>query len=284
MPESACAETAAAIALGRRANAASGSQIRSPALSHNGPISATDPQHRFDRAASSYDGARPGYPTAAIEWLLARTDVGPGERVIDLGAGTGLLTRALATHGPAVVAAEPNAAMRARLVDRDPEIEVTASGAERIDHESGTFALATAGQAYHWFELGDALPEVRRVLVEGGFFAVVWIKPQLDDPIQRKLEQLAERLRAGARYPGAGPDEPLRWERWFEPVATETFPYEWDFGEASIADYVSSFSSVAILERAERERLLAGAATWAPAGERLELPFYVEIHLGRARP
>jgi ubiquinone/menaquinone biosynthesis C-methylase UbiE len=65
----------------------------------------------FGAAATTYERARPSYPAAAIDWLLP-----PGaRRVLDLGAGTGKLTRGLSGRGPGVVAVEPSAGMRDQL-------------------------------------------------------------------------------------------------------------------------------------------------------------------------
>ena len=65
----------------------------------------------FDSAADLYERGRPPYPPAALDWLLP-----PGaRRVLDLGAGTGKLTRQLVARGLDVVAVEPLAGMRAEL-------------------------------------------------------------------------------------------------------------------------------------------------------------------------
>lgn len=141
---------------------------------------------------------------------MDRAGVASG-RALDLGAGTGLLSRALADRGLEVVAAEPNPAMRQELVTASPGVEVIAAGAEELDIATDSIALVTAGQAYHWFELPQALPEIHRVLLPGGHFAVLWLRAELSDPLQGRIDALADRLMVRTRYPGARPGEPLRW-------------------------------------------------------------------------
>ncbi len=66
----------------------------------------------FGASADAYERGRPGYPSAAIDWLARRLPLGSGVTVVDLAAGTGKLTRRLAATGARVVAVEPLAAMR----------------------------------------------------------------------------------------------------------------------------------------------------------------------------
>ena len=70
----------------------------------------------FGSAAEVYERARPSYPSEAIDWLFERTGAGPGDTIVDLGAGTGKLTRLLVPSGARVVAVEPIPEMRA-LID-----------------------------------------------------------------------------------------------------------------------------------------------------------------------
>src|SRR5215472_2829803 len=92
----------------------------------------------FGAAAVTYERARPSYPDEAVDWLLP-----PGaRRVLDLGAGTGKLTRGLD-----VVAVEPSAGMRAELARMLPGVPALAGAAERIplaDHAVDAVLVAQA--------------------------------------------------------------------------------------------------------------------------------------------
>ncbi|MDW8339428.1 MAG: class I SAM-dependent methyltransferase, partial [Thermoleophilia bacterium] len=70
------------------------------------------PSTAFAEVADAYERARPGYPEGAVRWL-----VGTQPRdVVDLGAGTGKLTRALVAQGHRVTAVEPLPQMLEQLV------------------------------------------------------------------------------------------------------------------------------------------------------------------------
>ena len=86
----------------------------------------------FDQAVDVYEEARPEYPAEAIAWLAERLELRPGRTVLDLGAGTGKLTRRLVSTGARVIAVEPLPAMRARLIELVPDAEALDGTAEEI--------------------------------------------------------------------------------------------------------------------------------------------------------
>jgi SAM-dependent methyltransferase len=124
----------------------------------------------FGAAAGIYERARPAYPDEAVDWLLS-----PGaRRVLDVGAGTGKLTRALAARGLAVTAVEPSDGMRAELARVLPGVTVLAGSAEEIPVGAGTADAVLLAQAWHWVDPARAVPEVARVLGPGGRLGLVW--------------------------------------------------------------------------------------------------------------
>ncbi|MGY4682902.1 class I SAM-dependent methyltransferase [Micromonospora aurantiaca (nom. illeg.)] len=128
----------------------------------------------FGAAAAEYDRFRPRYPEAALRWAL---DGLLDAQVVDLGAGTGILTRELlALTGPVahVVPVEPDPGMRAQLAAATPGTTALASSAEAVPLPDGSADAVLAGQAYHWFDRERAHAEVARVLRPGGTFAPVW--------------------------------------------------------------------------------------------------------------
>src|SRR2546423_5284769 len=153
----------------------------------------------FGPAADLYDQIRPTYPRAALEWAL-----GPGPcRVVDLGAGTGILTRVVQQLGHDVLPVEPDDAMRARLAQSTPGVTPLAGGAERIPLPDGSVDAVTAGQAYHWFDPEPAHREIARVLKPGGVFAPVWNIRDDSEPWVLALSRIAD----GAETAGAGVHE-----------------------------------------------------------------------------
>lgn len=124
----------------------------------------------FGAAADRYDAIRPTYPPEAVAWALGAAP----RRVVDLGAGTGLLTRVLVALGHDVVPVEPDPGMRARFNAATPSLTALDGSAERIPLPDGAATGAMAGQSYHWFEREPAHAEIARVLAPGGVFAPIW--------------------------------------------------------------------------------------------------------------
>lgn len=128
----------------------------------------------FAQAAASYGTGRPDYPAALDVWLRETVGLGPGQRVIDLGAGTGKFVPLLLATGAEVIAVEPIAAMRHELAAGHPEVTVLEGSAEAIPLADGSVDVVVCAQAFHWFATSAALAEIRRVLRPGGALALVW--------------------------------------------------------------------------------------------------------------
>ena len=124
----------------------------------------------FGAAAARYDRHRPSYPEAALRWALGDRPL----RVVDLGAGTGILARVLARLGHEVIPVEPDEAMRAQFVQATPGLAPLAGRAEEIPLPDGYADAVVAGQAYHWFDPEPTHAELARVLRPGGRFAPLW--------------------------------------------------------------------------------------------------------------
>ena len=126
-------------------------------------------RHSFGAAAELYDRVRPGYPPDAVGWMLGNT----ARDVVDLGAGTGIFSRIVASLGHRVTAIEPDPEMRAQLATSDT-IAVLAGSAEAIPLPDRSTGAVVAAQSFHWFDNHDARAEIARVLADGGVFAPIW--------------------------------------------------------------------------------------------------------------
>src|SRR5256885_15113017 len=117
----------------------------------------------FGRAAAAYERGRPGYPQAALDWMVERLGITPDSTVVDLGAGTGKFSRMMRATGARVIAVEPVAAMRVELARAVPGIEVLDGTAEAIPWPDASADAVTAAQAFHWVGGPAALSEIHRV-------------------------------------------------------------------------------------------------------------------------
>ncbi|MCW2725298.1 MAG: class SAM-dependent methyltransferase [Frankiales bacterium] len=220
----------------------------------------------FGAVAATYDRSRPGYPAEAVRWVVG-TD--RPLRVLDVGAGTGKLTAALLGLGHEVVAVEPDDAMRALV---PPAAEVLAGTAEQLPLPVGCVDAVVAGQAFHWFDVDRALPEMVRVLRPGGSVGLLWNVLDDDVPWVSDLCDLsgpadrASYLRMAEEPPFDGPAVGLTVP---ERLLVE---HAQDVDADLLVDNLRSRSQIIVQGEAEREDLLRQARALAPAG-RFPLPY-----------
>jgi SAM-dependent methyltransferase len=140
-----------------------------------------------ERWAEDYERGRPGWPLEALEVAgLAASSV-----VVDLGAGTGKLTRLLLRRFARVVAIEPADPMRRLLESLCPEAETLAGTGQEIPLLEGSAAGVFAAEAFHWFDDERAAAEIARVLRPGGILVLLWNLPAGPwDPSTAAAEQL----------------------------------------------------------------------------------------------
>ena len=149
----------------------------------------------FETVAQEYERHRPDYPAAAIEWAAAQLGLAAGSRVVDVGAGTGKLTRGLVAAGFEAVAVEPAGPMLDQLRLAVPEAEAHEAHAEEIPLPDASVDSAFAGQAFHWFDRERALPELQRVVRPGGGIALLWNRWDEEDPLLSQVDALLHEIR-----------------------------------------------------------------------------------------
>jgi ubiquinone/menaquinone biosynthesis C-methylase UbiE len=127
----------------------------------------------FEQAATVYEEARPSYPNEVIDLIKSLCD--KPDIIIDLGAGTGKLTRLLGPIGAReIIAIEPVSAMRENLKNIPIITKIVDGTAEHIPFEDSTIDIIICGQSFHWFANHRALAEFNRVLKSNGFLVLVW--------------------------------------------------------------------------------------------------------------
>lgn len=248
----------------------------------------------FTRTGADYDRLRPAYPEAALDAILAAlpaaapaapapptASAAPAETTpsapedlpagvaverrtaVDLGAGTGKLSAALAARGLAVTAVDPAASMLDAL--RDPGVERVVGTAEATGLPDSSADLVTAAQAWHWFEVDAASAEVRRLLRPGGVLALLWNTLDVQVPWVHRYSRImhaGDVQRDDFDPPVTGgltlvERADLRWE---DPMTT-----------TDLVDLARTRSYVITAEEERREKVLAN------------LDWYVHEHLGHER-
>ena len=203
----------------------------------------------FGSVADEYERARPGYPDDAVRWLLGDEPL----TVVDVGAGTGKLTRQLVAAGHDVVAVEPLDEMRAQLEAVVPAARALADSAEAIPLPPESADAVVAAQAFHWFDHDRALRELARVLRPRGVLALIW--NMRDDSVEW-MARLSELLGGEGFQSGYSPAEIVARSGLFDPLEETTFQYSQRVDRETLRALVTSRSYVATLPTAEREELL----------------------------
>jgi SAM-dependent methyltransferase len=195
----------------------------------------------FGPAAADYERGRPGYSAGQVNWLLD----GVSGTVLDLGAGTGKLTRAIAAGGWPTIAVVPDPQMLAF----NTVGPVVVGTAEAIPLPDAAVAAVTVGQAWHWFHHDRAGAEVARVLHPGGRLALAWHDLDDADPFVADLHRIIEPVRAASDEPpapiaGFAPFEG-RLDRWSSPLTP-----------AELEAYVASRSGFLVAPTEEKRDIL----------------------------
>lgn len=151
----------------------------------------------FGKTAQDYGRHRAGFPDALFD-RLATFGVGVrGQRVLDLGTGTGTLARGFALRGCEVTGLDPSAALleEAQRLDRDAGVSIryVTATAEVTGLPAAGFDVVAAGQCWHWFDRAQAALEARRLLAPRGWLVIAhfdWIS--LPGNVVEATERLVE--------------------------------------------------------------------------------------------
>ncbi len=242
----------------------------------------------FARAAAAYERGRPNYPAAAVAWIASRLGLGPGKLVVDLGAGTGKLTRQLVPYGARVIALEPVKEMAAELERAVAGVEVLAETVGTASLASGSVDAATAGQSFHWFADQSSLHAIHRILRPGGRLGLVWNRRDPHSQLWQAVAEMIEPLRTGSPDHSSGEwRRQLRASRLFGPLESRAFPHEQQATPEQLVDRVLSLSFVANSDGGAQARLRAQLRELAAEfqdqpGQAIALPYQSEVFSCRA--
>jgi len=158
------------------------------------------PVASFEAVADEYDAARPSYPPGVYD-SLGQLD---GLRVLDVGAGTGIATRQLLARGASVIAVDPGREVLGRAVARTAGLRAVVADGAALPVRDGAAELVCFAQAWHWLNPSTRVPEVHRILAEGGRWAGWWSHARADgdpwfDTYWSAIEQACPGTRRGQR-------------------------------------------------------------------------------------
>jgi ubiquinone/menaquinone biosynthesis C-methylase UbiE len=153
----------------------------------------------FDAWAAEYDRYRPTYPDLLFALIAQELDLPQTPNVADLGAGTGRASVAMASIGWRVTAVEPGGPMldvlRSRAIEGGLPIETVQATAEATGLQAASFDLATAAQAFHWFDQPAALAEIARIVRPSGGLALFWnVREEARSPFVADYHRILERF------------------------------------------------------------------------------------------
>lgn len=218
----------------------------------------------FGTAAEQYDRARPSYPPALIDALLA----GRPATVLDVGCGTGKLARLLLDRGVDVLGVEVDPQMATVARAHGATVEVSAF--ETWDPAGRTFDLVVSGQAWHWVDPVAGPRRAAEVLRLDGLLALAWNREQLDPAVRAALDEAYREAGLGsdrttqpalARNPGAGVDrfvEDLRSAGGFSDIERREFAWQRTYTTVEWVDLVRTHSEYLTLDERRRADLEAG--------------------------
>jgi ubiquinone/menaquinone biosynthesis C-methylase UbiE len=222
------------------------------------------PPDAFGNSAREYELGRPRWPQELIDRVVRELELGPDATVLDLGAGTGKLTRDLVPRARLVYAVEPDDAMRAVLEEVVPEAEALAGSAQAIPLPDESVDAVFTAEAFHWYASEETVGEIVRVLRPRGGLVIFWNvdfgdpEPPMGDEVDRVLDVAF--AKGGA--PGIGK---VLSGFWREPIAKAPLePLQEAEVERTLTRtrdqwlaHMLSVSSIAALSDADREDLAA---------------------------
>ncbi len=224
----------------------------------------------FGLDPAGYRAGRPDYPEVIYETLVRRCGLGPTARVLEIGPGTGLVTRHLLREGAHVTAVEPDQSMASYLFEAaaSANLDVVISSFEDADVAPASFDLAVAATSFHWVDQEVGLTKLRLALRPGGWAALWWTlfrDPDQPDEFSQALDHVLGPVTRGAfDEPGRPPfqldESHRRWDmtRWagLDEVTSQVIPWTSEMTPVQARALYASIGTVIRLPPHEQRRIL----------------------------
>jgi SAM-dependent methyltransferase len=210
--------------------------------------------------AETYDRGRPLYDDQVVAELLRQLELPARSPVLELGAGTGQLSRGLLAAGLDLTTVEPLEATRELLAEAIGPGRVLEGVAEQIPLPAASQQAVFAADSFHWFDEARAMPEIRRVLRAGGSMTILRTAPVIVEPWSEELGAILMEMRPEhPAFTDRSAAAALEEDPAFGPVTQITLTGQQSIGRARVLAYLASMSWVAQLAPEERSELLRRA-------------------------
>ncbi|MCI4369017.1 MAG: class I SAM-dependent methyltransferase [Thermoplasmata archaeon] len=242
-------------------------------------------------SAALYEKGRPEYPPAAVRQLRSAMGLHEGSILLEVGSGTGKLSRSIARFPGKLVAVEPSAEMRTEFLLRLPHVRLVAGKVERLPIRRSSVDAAVVAQAFHWFPARRALREFARVLKPGAPLILLWNRRDDSLPWLKELSRLMDEYDPGVPRTGEG-----RWKTAFQDHPRFTALVRRRFHHLHAVDLdtllarVISVSYMSVLSKhnqrhvAARVRALVRREGVANRAGTIVIPYSTDVYTSRLRP
>jgi SAM-dependent methyltransferase len=245
----------------------------------------------FGEVAELYDAHRAGYPDELLDDVVEFAGVGPGDRVLEVGGGTGIATRGLATRGLAIHVVEPSEEMAAVLRARTIGLPVTVDGC-RFEHwtPDAAYPLLVSAQAWHWVDRATRWPAARTALADDGAIALFGHKPRPAGDVGERIVALQRAATAPElRRPYS---EDLQYARefatelaasgLFRAVEHRDYHFTRRYDAQGFVRLMATMSDTRLLAADDRERVDRELARLIDgAGGRVDVDYRTDLYLAR---
>lgn len=142
----------------------------------------------YQNIAQIYDAIRPEYPNELLDDIIRETNICPGQRILELGAGTGKATKAFLDRGICVdaVELEKNMAQILRQKSNSDALRIYVSSFEDWDSKV-RYPLVVSAQAFHWFDPKTKFSKCHNLLTTDGFLVLLWYDPMPSENTERDI-------------------------------------------------------------------------------------------------
>jgi ubiquinone/menaquinone biosynthesis C-methylase UbiE len=248
---------------------------------------------RFEGVAELYEAHRPGYPQDLIETLISYSGLLPGDRILEVGSGTGKATALLAGRGYSITCLEPGrslAEVARRKFRHHHEIRFEYARFEDWLAPKASFNLLFSAQAYHWVPKEVRMSKAAWTLKPEGCIALLYnLYSDVDSALRRDLDQiyrqLAPEISERARNPEAEiqqiTDEIRDSGLFYQPLVVR-HPWSRRMDTATYLSLLNTYSDHLRLTDDARRRLFDGVAGSVERyGGQIDQQYLGVLHIAR---